>query len=108
MGGKPKEEGIYVYMCLFHFAVQQKLTYCKATILQEKKTTTFFLIYASRIYSYICAPGNPSRLYPHHCLTSNLPLLLDSRSLWSSVRLVLWRLTFFIGDTAGSWVLSWR
>lgn len=62
----------------------------------------------AEIYSYICALGNPSRLYPHHCLTSDLPLLLDSRSLWSSVRLVHWRLTFLIGDTAGSWVLSWQ
>lgn len=62
----------------------------------------------AEIYSYICALGNPSRPYPHHCLMSDLPLLLDSRSLWSSVRLVHWRLTFLIGDTAGSWVLSWQ
>ena len=48
MGRKPKEEGIYVYMCLIHFAVQQKLTYCKATILQKKKKKNLFLIYASR------------------------------------------------------------
>ena len=48
MGRKPKEEGIYVYMCLIHFAVQQKLTYCKATILQKKKKTNWFFIYAGR------------------------------------------------------------
>jgi len=35
MGRKSKEEGIYVYMELIDFAVQQKLTqHCKATILQ--------------------------------------------------------------------------
>ena len=39
MGGKSKEEGIYVYMWLIHFAVQEKLTqHCKPTILQLKKT----------------------------------------------------------------------
>ena len=38
MGRKSKEEGIYVYVWLIHFAVQQKLTqHCKATILQLKK-----------------------------------------------------------------------
>ena len=38
MGKKPKEERIYVYVWLIHFAVQQKLTqYSKATILQKKE-----------------------------------------------------------------------
>jgi len=39
MGRKPKEEEIYVYIWLIHFAVQQKLTqHCKATIIQQKYT----------------------------------------------------------------------
>ena len=34
-GGMPKREGIYVYIRLIHFAVQQKITqHCKATIFQ--------------------------------------------------------------------------
>ena len=32
---KNKKEGVYLY--LSHFAVQQKLTHCKSTILQLKK-----------------------------------------------------------------------
>ena len=38
IGGKSKKEGIYVYIWLIHFILQQKLTqHCKATILQLKK-----------------------------------------------------------------------
>ena len=38
MGRKSKEKGIYVYVWLIHFAVEQKLMqHCKATILQFKK-----------------------------------------------------------------------
>ena len=38
VGGKIKRKGIYVYILLIHFAVQQKPTqHCKATILQKKK-----------------------------------------------------------------------
>ena len=38
MGRKPKEEGIYVYMWLIYFVVQQKLTqHYKATITQQVK-----------------------------------------------------------------------
>ena len=38
MGGRSKREGIYVYIQLIHFGVQQKLTqHCKAIILQLKK-----------------------------------------------------------------------
>ena len=41
MGRKSKKEGIYVYIWLIHFAVQQKLTQqCKATTLQYKKIYT--------------------------------------------------------------------
>ena len=40
LNGKSKEEGIYVYMWLVRFAVQQKLTQnCRAAILQFKKQT---------------------------------------------------------------------
>ena len=36
--GRPKREGIYVYICLIHFIVWQKLIqHCKAIILQLKK-----------------------------------------------------------------------
>lgn len=36
--GEAEEEGIYVYVWLIHFTVQQELTqHCKATILQLKK-----------------------------------------------------------------------
>ena len=39
--GNPKKEGIYVYVRLIHFAVQQKLTQqCRATILQFLKIYT--------------------------------------------------------------------
>ena len=35
MGGRSKKEGIYVYIWLIHFVVQQKLTqHCKVIILQ--------------------------------------------------------------------------
>ena len=38
MGRKSKKEGIYVYMWLIHFTLQQKLTqHCKASTLQFKK-----------------------------------------------------------------------
>ena len=38
VGGRCKREGIYVYMQLIHFAVQQKLIQgCKAILLQLKK-----------------------------------------------------------------------
>ena len=38
LGGRSKREGIYVYIQLIHFVVQQKLTqHCKANILQYKK-----------------------------------------------------------------------
>ena len=41
MEGRPKREGIYVYIKLIHFVVQQKLTqHCEAIILQF-----FFKIY---------------------------------------------------------------
>ena len=34
VGGRSKREGIYVYVWLIHFLVQQKLTqYCKAIII---------------------------------------------------------------------------
>ena len=34
VGGRSEREGIYVYIQLIHFVVQQKLTqHCKATIL---------------------------------------------------------------------------
>ena len=37
-GGRAKKEGIYVYIQLIHFTVQQKLTqHCKAIILPPKK-----------------------------------------------------------------------
>ena len=36
MGGKLKREGIYVYLELIHAVAQQKLTHCKAIILQLK------------------------------------------------------------------------
>ena len=37
-GGKSKREGIYAYIQLIHFVVQQKLVqYCKPIILQFKK-----------------------------------------------------------------------
>ena len=37
-GERSKREGIYVYIWLLHFVVQQKLTsHCKAMILQLKK-----------------------------------------------------------------------
>ena len=40
-GRKSKKEGIYVYIWLIHFAVQQKLTQnCKATISQLKNKQT--------------------------------------------------------------------
>lgn len=55
MGRKPKEEGIHAYMCLIHFPVQQKLTYCKAIIFQKK----IFFNLCKQIYSYICALGMP-------------------------------------------------
>ena len=32
--GKSTEEGIYIYIQLIHFIVQQKLTHCKAIIFQ--------------------------------------------------------------------------
>ena len=42
VGGRSEREGIYVYIQLIHFVVQQKLTqHCKATILQLKKTKVF-------------------------------------------------------------------
>ena len=38
MGRKSKEEGIYLFIWLIHFAIQQKLIqHCKATVLQLKK-----------------------------------------------------------------------
>ena len=38
MGGKAKTEGVWVYVELIHFAVQQNLTqHCKAMILHLKK-----------------------------------------------------------------------
>ena len=38
MGKKSKKEGVYVYVRLIHFAVQQKLTQqCKGTILKKKE-----------------------------------------------------------------------
>ena len=38
VGGRLQREGIYVYIELIHFVVQQKLTqHCKAIILQFKK-----------------------------------------------------------------------
>ena len=37
VGGVSQREGIYVYIWLIHFAVQQKLTqHCKATIKEKK------------------------------------------------------------------------
>ena len=37
VGGVSPREGIYVYIWLIHFAVQQKLTqHCKATIKEKK------------------------------------------------------------------------
>ena len=42
MGGRFKREGIYVYIQLIHFIVQQKLTqHCKAIILPLKKYREF-------------------------------------------------------------------
>ena len=43
-GGRSKREGIYVYIHLIHFVVQQKLTqHCRVTIPQfkKKKNTSF-------------------------------------------------------------------
>ena len=41
VGGRFKREGIYVYVQLIHFVVQQELTqYCKAIILQLKEPKT--------------------------------------------------------------------
>ena len=38
VGGRLQREGIYVYIELIHFVVQQKLTqHCKAIILEFKK-----------------------------------------------------------------------
>ena len=37
-GGRSKREGIYVYLCLIHFTLQQELTqHCEAVILPSKK-----------------------------------------------------------------------
>ena len=44
VGERSKKEGIYVYIELVHFMVQQKLTrYCKAIILQQKAIINNFL-----------------------------------------------------------------
>ena len=56
MGRKPKEEGIHAYMCLIHYAIQQKLTYCKAIILQKRN---FFLIYANKSTATFVPLGMP-------------------------------------------------
>ena len=40
MGGKPKREGIYVYIQLIYIVVYYKLTqHCKAIIYQKKKAS---------------------------------------------------------------------
>ena len=45
--GSPKREGIYVYISLIHFIVQQKLTqHCKAIILQLKNKDSRMLSYS--------------------------------------------------------------
>ena len=45
VGGRPKREGIYVYMQLAHFTLQRKLTqHCKATTPQFKKKENLFLL----------------------------------------------------------------
>ena len=45
VGGRFKREGIYVYILLIHFVVQQKPTqHCKAIMLQLKKKSTFLAV----------------------------------------------------------------
>ena len=49
VGGRSKREGIYVYIWLIHFVVQQKLTqHCKATILQKKRRGSSWSLYTRR------------------------------------------------------------
>ena len=46
VGGRAKRDGIYVYIQLVHFIVQQKLTqHCKATISQFKKREMFAVVF---------------------------------------------------------------
>ena len=54
MGRKSKEEGICIYMWLIHFAVQQKLTHYKATILQFKKMWEYSYNYQKIRQVYKC------------------------------------------------------
>jgi hypothetical protein len=55
MGRKSKKEGICIYMWLIHFAVQQKLTHYKATILQFKKRWEYSYNYQKirQVYKYL-------------------------------------------------------
>ena len=55
VGTISKKEGIYVYIELIYFAVQQKLTHCKATVLKQKFKKTNKNPIESKV-----APGNLS------------------------------------------------
>ena len=49
MGGRSPREGIYAYIPLIHFTVQQKLTqYCEATILQKLSVAYKDIVYLSQ------------------------------------------------------------
>ena len=85
MGRKPKEEGIYVYMCLIHFAVQQKLTYCKATILQKKKKKLVF------------------NLCKQKSTATSVPLGIPP----GSTHITVWRLTYLSSWTPGLCGAPW-
>ena len=58
MGRKSKKEGIFLYVQLSHFAVQQKLTqHCKATIFQKG-------LKKKKVYNASAFPGGASHKEP--------------------------------------------
>ena len=67
VGRRSKEEGLYVYEWLIHFAVQQKLTqHCKATIYQLKKNhmmdlvcICFFFFFLHLEWQFFCGVSTP-------------------------------------------------
>ena len=65
MGGKLKREAIYVYLQLIHAVAQQKLTHCKAIILQLK-------IKIIKVGSFGCI-GTLSMLFSFQSISTTLP-----------------------------------
>ena len=77
---------VYIYIYLNHFAIQQKLTHCKSTILQLKsfkkfKCRSFRMCLNLKDYQFKASRYNYGSIYMNPMVTTNQKPTIDTQKL---------------------------